>query len=52
MAILLEQSVLSLSSNSTGLRKGSSLVLPTKRETKYPLKCITFQIPPALKATY
>lgn len=52
MAILLEQSVLSLSPNSTGLRKGSSLVLPRKKGTKYPLKCMTFQIPPAWRATY
>lgn len=52
MAILLEQSVLSLSPNSTGLRKGSSSVLPRKKGTKYPLKCITFQKPPAMKATY
>lgn len=32
MAILLEQSVLSRSPNSTGLRKGSSSILPRKKE--------------------
>lgn len=52
MAILLEQSVLSLSPNSTGLRKGSSFILPRKKGTKYHLKCITFQKPLATKATY